>query len=93
MKLKTAPRIILGLLVVGGVLYGVNTYMDKRAAQPRTPAEPLAQQPAPAPVQDAQPVVVQQSVVQQPAAATPEAPSADRRHDAGLNALIKGGSK
>lgn len=97
MKLKTAPRVILGLLLVGGAIYVVNMWMDKRAAAKPPQAEQLSQQPAPAVQQEVvQPA--QAAVQPQPAQAAQPAPAPQpaapaTRHDAGLNALIKGGSK
>lgn len=90
MRLKTAPRIVLGLAVVGALAYGVNYYIDHRPKQASVDSAPQA-------VQDVvQPVAPISAVVQpQPTQPVAEAPSAPARtqQDAALNALLKGGTK
>lgn len=99
MRLKTAPRVILGLAVVGALAYGVNYYIDHRPKTPAPTVDQLATQPQP-------PVVVQQTDVLPPvqpapqpapvAAAPQPAPvqqPARTQSDAALNALINGGKK
>lgn len=95
-RLKTAPRVILGLALVGVIGYGVNYWIDHRPK----PTAPEVAQPVLQPVDQAvQPVAVQPvaqpQVVQAPPPAPVPAPSQSGpgTHDAGLNALIKGGSK
>lgn len=91
MRLKTAPRIIIGVIAVGAAIYGVNYYIDNKPKKPAVAeqvAQPVAQPQEAAPVQPQQAPVTQQQPTPQPA----PAPAADRRQDAGLNALI-GGSK
>lgn len=96
MRLKTAPRIILGLAVVGALAYGANYYIDHRpkpndiVAAPALIQEPALQQPT-AVQQPAKP----QQPVQEPIAAPQQQPPTTGRtqQDAALNALLKGGTK
>jgi hypothetical protein len=87
MKLKPVPKLILILAVVGGVGYGVNTYLESHKGQ-------LAQ---PAPQEAIAPTVQQQAPVQASAPAptyqqapVQEAPAQDQGSNAGLSKLLQG---
>jgi hypothetical protein len=103
MRLKTAPRVVIGLALCGGIGYGVNTYLESRPKPVPAPEVAVTQPPPVVPVQEAPPVpqpqVVQPApqpqVVQPAPQPQPEQPPSRpaNRHDAGLNALINGGTK
>lgn len=90
MKLKTGPRVLLGLLALGGLIYGINSYMDSRpkAVPQQPPAEVVEATPTPI-VTQAPPAL---APIEQPAP-QPEQPKARTQQDAALNALINGGQK
>lgn len=72
MRLKTAPRVLLGFVVVGALAYGVNYYIDHRPKP--APVDP-AQAPVPQAVQEAvQPVVAPVVIAPQPVQAAPVQP-------------------
>ena len=91
-KIKTAPRVVLGLGAAAAAAYFVNQYIDSRPKAP-TAIETLAAQPATAAT-----VQTDVIVVQEPRAAESSAPRAQTQpppviqpqpNDAGLNALLK----
>lgn len=103
MRLKTAPRIVIGLALVGALGYGVNYYIDHRPKPAPAPTiDQLASQPAAtgvvqadvlpvqAPVQPVQAPVAEAQPAPQPA---PAQPAPRTQSDAALNALLKGGTK
>jgi hypothetical protein len=87
MRLKTGPRIVLAVLVLAGIAYGLNIYLDGRKAkvaeQPvvAAPAYDQAVQPTQSPVVQAQPE-------QAPAPAAP-APRPANRQDKAMADLLK----
>jgi hypothetical protein len=84
MKMKPVPKFLLVGIVVVGLGYGVNTYLERRAAiQASAPVEVVIQPQAPAVVQVAP---VQTPVVQAPVAEAPVVSSPNRGMDALLNA-------
>ena len=104
MRLKTAPRIVIGLALVGALGYGVNYYIDHRPKPAPAPTvDQLASQPATtgvvqtdvlppvqAPAQSVQAPVAEAQPAPQPA---PAQPAPRTQSDAALNALLKGGTK
>jgi outer membrane biosynthesis protein TonB len=94
MRLKTAPRVIIALVILGAAAWGLNNYLDKRPAAPVVPAEEAVVVPTPVPeAQVVQPPaqVAQPQVQPQPQAPAPAPqPRPKTRDDAGMDALLGG---
>lgn len=95
MRLKTAPRVILGLAVVGALIYGANYYIDNRPKQAAVSIDTLAAQPATVVIQQTDVLPPVQSATQPPVALQPPPQPAPARtqQDSALDALLKGGTK
>lgn len=92
MRLKTAPRVIIALVILGAAAWGLNSYLDKRPAAPVVPAEAAVVAPTPVPEAVQPPAQVAQPQVQpQPQAPAPAPqPRPKTRDDAGMDALLGG---
>ena len=85
MRLKTGPRIVIGVLIVAAIGYGLNIYLEGRKAKV---AEPVVT--APAYDTQAQPTQAPPVVQADPTPAQPApAPQRQTRQDKALNDLLK----